>query len=57
MKAIHIILLAVITTTVLTTLVSQPRRFSAAQKRILRVLAAIGVVVLGGITLLLLIRT
>ncbi len=56
MKATTLILFAVITTTVLTTLFSQHRVVSTAQKRILRMLAVIGVVVLGAVTLLWLVR-
>lgn len=56
MKATTLILFVVIATTILTTLFSQHRVVSAAQKRILRMLAVIGVVVLGAVTLLWLVR-
>jgi hypothetical protein len=57
MKPIYIILFAVITTTILTTLFSQRQNVSASQKRMLRIAVAVGVVALGGVALLLFIRT
>jgi hypothetical protein len=52
MKPIHIVLYAIIVTTMLTILFSQPREVSPRERRTLSILAAVGLIAFGVVVLL-----